>query len=97
MCICVCIYIHIYEIYMIHTYVQGKILIWEEKQDICLPNVCNSSFTFVNNSSAETVYLNVTENFILTLRKCTEMYFYTLRNTILGYILFLLQSPYLFR
>ena len=51
----------------------------------------------VNNYSAETVYLNVTENFISTLRKYTEMYFYTLRNTILGYILFLLQSPYLFR
>ena len=40
-CVCVCVYTYIYEIYMIHTHVQGKIMIWEEKQDTCLPNVCN--------------------------------------------------------
>lgn len=76
-------YIHIYvysiyEIYMIHTdtFMEKIISIWEDTV-FSLPNICNSDLTFVNKPvpRIETVYVNVHENLVSTLRKYIEMYF----------------------
>lgn len=71
----------------IHTFMEKRILIWEEEQNIIfsLPNICNSSFTFINNKvpRPETAFVNVSENIASTIRKCIKMHFYTLRNPIL--------------